>query len=244
MNQQYPKLKIGINFAILISICIIGFISYSSFQGEYNTTYEYAMPSVVIDAIRPDRIINNAVGIDVFFNSTSLSAQNPIDVVGRAYPTNQFTDVNTLWETLPNNIYLIFTDSLEYPVNRNADAYFEGLIQLNKTDSPMEYVGIGKIIYQFEGDYKYYIMHKDEFDSIASVPGYQFVTDEVLTDERASSIFHVDSSEVTMTLQSNQIFLGITWIVVVFGIIQLHHQIQDSIVWIASSLRRFKKNKS
>ncbi len=248
---------------LLIGVIIFGFLALQIVfeEADYNKVYEFdvldiAQPYVLTETIttvengietKYVQEYNKTMVIDVVFTTTTFSAQNPIEVAvdvhfpdlpKDAWKSSTFVDVN----------FLAFPGSYTVDENTSKATEFVGLIKLDKM-KPTLYRGYGTIMYPFSGDYgsvmldpsnaklKSYTVH----DGIATISlESSDLKDEVLDD----SAYTIESSGNTISLAMNNITHIISFIILLFALIQLRPQIIDGVVWVLFELPKlFPTNK-
>lgn len=231
---------------VIGAVGYIGFYAYQAYEGKLDTVYTYTTPTLHQEAFWTGKTNNFTFTIpmdyNVRLNTTSLSAQNEIDVDARAVPSTDYkTYVPNQWSSLPQHIYMIFSDAKEYPLKHTPDgSYFDAKIILNKTGDQIGYYhGIGKIYYLFEGKEEGYLPVPFENLTKYNTNGVSYlnVTD-VKKDLNPNAIFSVGSSDNTTTLHTNDITLALTYTLVAFGILEFREQLIKGVLWFAELLNR------
>lgn len=134
------------------------------------------------------------------FKTSSLSAQNPIDVEAKMIPSEYFdTYKPDPWPYLPSNQFVLFPGAIKYPPKQFSDgSYVQAYINLTKSDNPREYSGIGKILYQTEGDFGYLFVGPKEINEHSVNEGTSFSLNELNDKINKFTIFHVSSDQTVL----------------------------------------------
>ncbi|MEW6605625.1 MAG: hypothetical protein AB1351_13190 [Thermoproteota archaeon] len=231
--EEYYQNKYGwyaTKLIVLVIVAVIGWYAYLTYTGEFDHEYEYPAPTAAggfITGLPPDT--PPELNISVVFNTTSLSAQNPITVEVRLWPTEDFKRYKPdPWdEHYPDHEYLVFPYALKYPLTKLEGGDYEAAaIRVNKSDNPREFYGKGQIIYPFEGRYGYLFVGQTEMNEKRQENGLTNFDAVNLTNRiHNATYFNVGSSDEVTNLRNNNIFLALTLVFVAFGVAQFHGSI-------------------
>lgn len=97
--------------------------------------------------------------------STSRSAQNPLDIKADIKPISFFNivDINEVWYKMPETLHFVFPNALTYPIEKNEFGQPEfAVLELKRNDESLKYMGDTSIIYQDEGEYKFFLLESVE----------------------------------------------------------------------------------
>lgn len=231
----YPTAEKFITVGILILVGIIGLFAYQIYDGKYDPVYHYTpqekiMPSFFIYKTQEGEV---HLSFDYFihFHTTSLSAQNPIFVEVKVYPTND--TVKSYASILPNQMKLILPNALTYPlvIDEKGD-YDDANIILNKINL-VEYQGTGTVIYQIDGQQKYMFVSDEEAKKHNDI----FIDDD-FKERIQNSDIPIGSTDLTATLKTNNIFLALTFVFIGFGVLELREQIMRGIIYVYELILR------
>ena len=201
------------NIITIIGIVIAISFAITALLGYFNPVYEFVPPIILTDekiiAVQtyfdvktgePIRevITNYGSEMNLIFRTTALSAQNPITVEA----TLDFLDLpNEAWIELDQNYYMIFP--------------------LEKNKTLKKYYGDGEIKYTFEGEKPFFVLLTwDELEAhtkgnIAKIPE-SYLKKEL----EGESLLRIEPSSTTTTLQTNNIIIALTFVVIAFGIME------------------------
>lgn len=140
------------------------------------------------------------INMIINFKTTSLSAQNPIEVEAKMIPSEYFNAYHPdPWPYLPNSQLVLFPYAIKYPQKQFSDgSYAQGYVNLTKKDNPREYSGTGKILYQTEGDFGYFFVGPQEMKAHFVNDGAKFTLDEINNKMNKQTLFHVSSDQTVM----------------------------------------------
>lgn len=241
-HTSHSRLRKFITLGIIILVGIIGWQAWRAYDREFDTVYTYEPPFLIQNGTFTDQH-NNSVTVPMKYfvrlNTTSLSAQNEINVDTKLFPDQNF--VNYALEhsqILPSHIFLIFPDALKFPPDAGPEGrYTDGFIILNKTDDNtpnLHYYGSGKIYYQFEGENGYVLYDSSEGVKFGGKEEQKvtFLNATELKEHVNKDIkYSVGSSDLTATLKTNDIFLSLTLVLVGFGVIESKDALTRGIIW-------------
>lgn len=232
--------RLASSVLILSSVIVIGIMAYKAYAGDFNELYSFTPPAFTggfISQQNPE--YPKDMNMIVFLNTTSLSAQNPITVSAKMYPSVDFSKFNPdPWPHLPEYQYLVFPYALKYPLKASAEGdYYSAIIEMKKSDDPRQYYGTGEIVYQFDNKYGFiFIGPKEMQEHVKSDGAVHFTASEL--DGRVNDMtrFTVGSTELTTSLKTNNIFLSLTLVLLAVGIVEVRRNIVAAVSWIG---RRF-----
>jgi len=247
------------NFTTLGLLAIVGFLGFLIIQiiledADYNKEYEFNVKDISQSYVLTKIITTTENGIatvteekfdkrmliDVIFTTTSFSAQNPIkvavsvgfsDVEKNVWESDAFVDVNVL----------AFPGSYVYDEETSKPTNYEGVIKLNKRTSAQVYSGHGTIMYPFSGDFGYVMLDPNN----AKLKNVVIENGIVVLSLEASDLedkvlektkFPIESSDGTISLRMNNITQAISFIILLFVLIQLRPQIIGGVEWVLFDL--------
>ena len=221
---------------VILVILIVGLatLSFTGFFNEFNFTPSIRQSSFLAK-IYPD--LPPELDILVYMKTTSLSAQNIITVSAKAFPNDNFAKYpNDSWNHIAytEKMYLLFPHSLNYPLHQYSEGDFAaGIIELTKSNNPREYVGNGQIIYQHEGKYGYHLVTQNFFDKRGiNVNQVSVLASEIEPLVGNVTEIEISGADVTVSFQTNNLILTLTWLAVAFGIVQTRAHIISGISWL------------
>lgn len=153
------------------------------------------------------------------FQTTALSAQNPITV----YANVTFTNSSRI--NLENTYYMFFPFSQDISKKRDKFEETQGIIILSKSGDT-QYSGTGKIMYPFEGPKPVFdILTYDEIQKyqdgdIAFLSGISLVKEI-----NGFEFLNIEASSNTTILRTNVIIIALTFILIAFGLVQIRKDI-------------------
>lgn len=111
---------------------------------------------------------------------------------------------------------------LAYPVHSESPekARNTPFIVLNPTEKPFELKGEGFIKYPFEGTYDYLYFTTEDMKKFQDESGRSFILSNA-DHRKINGTITIESSEITSNLQTNNIFLTLTFVAIAFGSIEL-----------------------
>lgn len=162
------------------------------------------------------------------FKTTSLSAQNPIEIEAKMIPSNYFLEYDPdPWPYLPQKQYLLFPFALQYPLKQTPDGdYFSAFIELTKIDEPREYSGNGKIIFQTSGDHGFVFVGPIFMEEHATDIGSESTLNELKERINEHSTFQVDPDQ-SAVLNGTKYSVVIGLIGLAIGVIRLRYRIMN-----------------
>lgn len=235
---------------VISIVAIISWYAIERYEGNLDVKYPYNPPTLDQEKfwIGKTKNLNFPVALDynVLLTTTSLSAQNEIDVTARAVPSTHYKEyVPNQWSSLPSHFYIIFPDAKKYPLKHTPDGgYFDAIIIMNKTGSDASngyYRGTGKIYYLFEGEKEGYLPVSLDNLTKYNVNGVSYlnVTD-LKRDLNPDTLFPVGSSDNTTTLHTTDVTMSLTYVLVAFGLLQFRGQLTNGIVYAYDSIHKLK----
>lgn len=176
----------------------------------------------------------------VQFTTSSLSAQNPIDVNVKLFPHG--TDLQNhlyYWSDLPDpKEFAIFPDSLDFNQTGFANGIYQtGRVELIKQSNPDRYEGNSRIIYQFESKYGYFFVSYKEMLA-HTINGYQHLNSTEFGKRIVNaSYFPVGSSDFTTTIRTNNMVNALTLVLIMFGIFETKSELRKYLILV---IKRFR----
>jgi hypothetical protein len=165
--------------------------------------YPYTFGMGAIDILDPSRIYD----VGIAMNSTSFSAQTPIDVA---------VTIKLERGTPPNAISVIFPSSYRYPLVKSNDVdVYDGGIAIATKQSDGIYRGSGKIMYPLGGCYAVFLGSKTV--NVLDIPDDKPVPCKV----------QISGLEATTQIKSNNINTGLTYLIIALTILSLRPIWQD-----------------
>ena len=236
-NNLKPLLK-GFVLAVIIALSIttivllldLAFDSGLPISQFINPSYQFIPPLIAEKdtiAIPVTLIFPNKTSTEtnyplktitqIVFESTALSAQNPITVYSKLI----FDVPENLNIVLQEEYYMFFPFSQDISKKRAMFENTQGMIILKKINES-EFFGTGKIMYPFEGEQPFFeIMTFDELSknvqyTTAYISGLDLK--ETIDDHEFITI---EPSSVTTILRTNVIIVALTFAVIAFGLAQI-----------------------
>lgn len=155
--------------------------------------------------------------IEQVFESTALSAQNPITVYTKvifSIPDNSNIDLH-------EEYYMLFPFSQDISKKRPMFDDTQGMIVLKKINK-IEFFGSGKIMYPFEGVQPFFKILKLDEILKTRVKDTGYVTGLNLTETiDGRSFLTIEPSSTTTILRTNVIIVALTFVVIAFGLTQI-----------------------
>lgn len=233
--SNHPILRILVTAGLIALVMYIGLQAIWVYEGKYDKPITYAPPLITQDnffiGTNQDGSFNVSLSHELTLTTTSLSAQNPIYVEMIVKPSDNYVEhVPDQWSTLPQQIEFIFPQAtIISPDSDNVSRNIPALV-LIKTESPQQYFGNMTIKYQFEGDYGY--MRRDlDYSQPLKIGNTGFVSKDIVSQVPEDLKYHVDSSDVTNSIHTNNIFTALTLSFVGFSLIELRGQIISGFSW-------------
>lgn len=221
------------NIITIIGIVIAISFAITALLGYFNPVYEFVPPIILTDEkiiavqtyfdIKTGELIREVITnygseMNLIFRTTALSAQNPITVEA----TLDFLDLpNEAWIELDQNYYMIFPFAVNSKKSQQDDNYYTAIIPLEKNKTLKKYYGDGEIKYTFEGEKPFFVLLTwDELKAhtkgdIAKIPE-SYLKKEL----EGESLLRIEPSSTTTTLQTNNIIITLTFVVIAFGIME------------------------
>lgn len=238
LDATPKKISNVIVFTSIITISILAWLVYT--QNFDNTvTYRFPTQDVVIvnETNGKQHVVYDIASLNLVFSTTSFSSQNPIKVKATLYlETRNDKD----WKYVPEKQDIIFFGASTYPPIENTDYDYvhNAVITLNKYDDPPHYYGEGQLLYTFEGTYSYKFLRPIVTEAYLnprilitnSMFDQQFKDSDIFVKEPANfTTFTVSSSDATSTLKINDVFIALTLVLIIFGIIESRELITSCI---------------
>ena len=226
---KYPKLRNLVTAGLLLLVMYIGVQAYYVYDGKYDTIITYAPPLITQDNFfignNQNGSFNVSLSHELTLRTTSLSAQNPIDVEMIVKPSDNYVEyIPSQWSTLPQQIEFIFPQAtIVKPEIEDISRNIPSLV-LIKAEKPQQYFGNMTIMYQFEGNYGY-MRRSMDYSQPSKIGTSEFVSKDVVSQVPEDLKYHVDSSDVTNSIHTNNIFKALTLSFVGFSLIELREQI-------------------
>jgi len=158
--------------------------------------------------------------------ASALSAQNPIEVISEInfneesisehFKENYYTGKELLFIVFPNSYQY---DPFQPP------GKFHAFITLIPQDPPNNFKGSGKIIYPFQGEYGYLFLSTEDMKKTLAEDNTWDLTAVLYRNQ--NDTIKIESASVTGSIQSNNIFLTLTFIATAFGSIQILQHFSD-----------------
>jgi hypothetical protein len=243
IKKDHTKSANIILMFIIVSIIICTVLVYFGLI-YFPYTYHSAIVTQRINASMGSefKIIN--MDSVVTFSTSSLSAQNPVDVTVKLFPRQEDLQNNVYsWYLADPAIYAVFPDSLDNNQTLfNKDIYQTGIVTLKKNSDSIDsnndkYEGNGHIIYQFEGKYGYFFVTDHELRS--HIKGKYEVLNSTEFNKRMTNdtLFPVGSSDFTTTIKTNNIVTALTLILIIFGMFEIRKELRRYLIRIITRVR-------
>ena len=201
-----------------------------SFSQYVNPSYQYIPPLIAEkDTITiPVKLIfpnGTSTEIDfplktitkLVFESTALSAQNPITV----YSELTFDIPESLNIVLQDEYYMIFPFSQDLSKKRTMFEHTQGMIILEQINAT-KFFGTGKIMYPFEGVQPFFeIMTWDELSNNTQGDTAYITKFDLKTTIDEHNFVIIEPSSTTTILRTNVIIVALTFAVIAFGLTQI-----------------------
>jgi len=151
------------------------------------------------------------------FESTALSAQNPITV----YAELTFDIPKNSGIVLQDKYFMIFPFSQDLSKKRVMFEQTQGVIVLEQIDSSKFY-GTGKIMYPFDGVQPFFdIMTWDELSNIRQGDTAYVSGLDLNKTIGGRDFLIIEPSSTTTILRTNIIIVALTFVVIAFGLVQI-----------------------
>jgi|GEM_PF-5920921 len=228
-----------VNFGILIVVILIGIFGYFAYTGKFNEFYvtPFVKKAGFISQLDPN--FPSELNLLVYFESNSISAQNPITVKAKAFPSEFFYRYSPdPWNAYGDKMYLLFPDALKHPLHQYAEGDFEGaVIELKRNDQPREFVGSGQIVFIEGGKFGYYLVRQSFMDKhLIDEKTTQFSLKEFENKISSLTRTSIADSSVTAEMRTNNLILALTLLAFAVSIVQSRNHISNGIMWLNTSI--------
>lgn len=236
-HKNTANFILAIIFIFMITIIPLVYFDVIHFPYTYHT-------AIITQAINAS--IGNEFHIihmdsTVTFSTSSLSAQNPVDVTVDLLPDpNDIKKYIRDWTQTDPEIYAVFPNSVDYnqTLFKDTNYYQTGIVKLQRIDTPIyKYEGNGKIFYQFEGKYAYFIVTDHELRDHMKGKYEVLNSNEFGKRMTNDTYFPVGSSDFTTTIKTNNIFNALTLILITFGIFEIKNHLRRYLILIITRFR-------
>lgn len=249
-DNQYTsesKIKKITWLGIILLITVIGFVAINAFNGHFNPIHPYLGDHIFsggfVSQQNPD--FPSELDMQIILKSTSLSAQNPIEVEAKMFPNENIVLYKPdPWSYLPEKQYLIFPHAIKYPLEKFPVGFTKSaVIELTKSDNTREYYGSGKIMYEKEGKYEFFFVGPKTMEQHMDGNSASFSFSEFNKNNIEDASFDVGGIEQTNALtQTNYVLSG--FILGLIGpIMKFRRDISEGIIWLNDRYRQRNKRK-
>lgn len=235
--------KITVIFLIAI-ITLIATLTLYAMHGQFNMKPYYPTPIQIpfnVTLQNSNKTIELKAMSVVWYQTTSASAQNPIDVFVQLYPEKVDERNQTYsWKSLPDKQVIILDDASLYPREYAGPYDFPtpAYIVLKKHDNSQTYFGFKTIIYESEGKHGYFYLTEEQQNAMTNLTPIK--PNSIQMKELNYSSMNIGSSDQTSTVESNNFVLALTLVLIGFGFIELRKSITNIIEW--ALVAEFKDN--
>lgn len=233
--QEHPRLNFTITIVIIGLSITFGILAVVSFLGEFNEPYTFTYPEVSNDRFLittyQEEEVRISMNTQMNLTTTGLSAQNPIKVDVRTYPSTKYTEtIPNQWQTLPTKLRVVLPTATLYQNDETTINTAE--FEMIRNDDLKEYYGSGEIIYASEGEKGIAIFPPSILEGRTAGKNV-FYGNDLLDDAiRHHPTFYVSSWEATNSLRTNDIFLGLTFLFVIFSLVETRSKIILGFSWL------------
>lgn len=221
--------KILSTILIFISIIIIGILAFYAYNGQLNENHYYITPQKIPLNFTSCQMMNEEFLSFVLMNATSLSSQNPIDMIVKLVPYNIVPSDKL--KCLPQEQAVIFDGASLYPRKLNSVGYpMPALIILEKSSDSQYYYNKTQIIYEYEGSHGYFYPTLEQEHGM--INGTPIAPNSLQQKELKQNEIVVGSDSQTSTAKTNNYLIMLTWVLIGLGIIGLRKLVVAIIEWI------------
>jgi len=255
MTAEYPKLRLIVQISIVGLLILLGVVAFKAITNDILPQHEYFIPSggnyligFYPDSENSDHVV---LALTLKLTTNSLSAQNPIklEVFGYAH-SGLSQDALALPQKLILHCPYAFKSNFVGKVNTVS-------VTLNMTktitENTMIYHVEEDIMYPFGDKYGCIILTEDEYQSddilVKTSEGdlvpNTFDAIDFKKEMREALSFVVESSDITQTIYTNNIFITLTLSFVCFALVESRESIISGVSysyqWSKSLVKRIKK---
>ena len=227
-----------VNWVVLATVLYMGLNAWDAYHGKFNTKYDFTPPTLSDDTFMAGLVkehnlqYNVSLDHNIVLHTTSLSAQNPIDVEVRVFPSAKYRDnIPNQWKTMPDYVTIVLPNAIVYDEPQKKWKTDLVVITLNKQENPNQYYGKSTIKYLFEGEQGYFFMIPSEMDKYTTNGQMYISSAYILNQTKKNPTFYIGGSDETINLQQNNIFLALTFVLIAFALIEARTHIIAGFIW-------------
>lgn len=257
--KLHPRARVFAHVIITIFFLGLVFVAMLYLSGYRDTVYNYTPIDHAnetfgfVKNVDTGQLVPLRLDYYVHLSTTSLSAQNKIDITAKAYEGRTFDHrLDHAWGTsaLPNTMCLVFPNALPFEEQPNGVGGFYGVVIPLKEDTKNHwYYGEASIKYPFEGQNGYVFLDSNntgldnpKCDSTTPQPSNLYNTTKIKQSIQEDNKYLVGSASLTDALKTNDMTTALTLILIAFGFLEFRSIIRNGFVWLAE--KRITKEKS